>query len=419
MTGAIEVHVTFGTETMRAGQLYPHRHRGTESASFTYEDTYLASSKAYPLDPALPLVSGVLQTRDNQKIFGAFADCAPDRWGRNLIQRAEQSRARKLGRTPRSLGEIDFLLGARDDLRHGALRFRQSDGGPFLATEETGVPELVELPALMDLATRSESREIADAEWQRLVQAGGSLGGARPKAHVRGASGLIAIAKFPSPTTDTRNVTAWEKVALDLARSAGISVPDSELIRIGEVCVLIVERFDRVLENRIGYVSAMTMLEAVDGDQRSYLDIAAVIEERSSQTSQDLSELWRRMAFSVLASNTDDHLRNHGFLHSDGSSWKLSPAFDLNPNPSPGEKDLRTAINEFDTRATIQNLMDVAGFFRLDDKEALLILAEVLEAVTSWSKVARKYGLTQHEISDMELAFVHPETKKAHSLIRG
>ena len=418
MAEVIEVHVTFETETIRAGRLYPHRRRGAESASFTYDDAYLTKPEAYALDPALPLVSGVLQTPKNQKIFGAFADSAPDRWGRNLIQRAERLRARTLGRTPSSLGEIVFLLGARDDLRQGALRFRADDEGPFLATDAEGVPELIELPALLQIAERSQRREVDYAELQRLVHAGGSLGGARPKAHVRDTSGRVAIAKFQNPTSDSWNVVAWEKVALNLARAAGITVPNSELIKVGERSVLIVDRFDRNFKSRIGYVSAMTMLEAADGDQRSYLDIAAVIEERSSKTSQDLSELWRRMAFSVLASNTDDHLRNHGFLYSGRDSWDLSPAFDLNPNPSPGSKDLSTAISEFDTRATFKNLMEVAGFFRLDDGEAINILAEVVEAVSNWSAVARKHGLTQSEISDMESAFVHAESEKAGVAIR-
>lgn len=419
MNETIEVHVTFGTKTLRAGRLYPHRRRGAESASFTYDDAYLAWPEAYPLDPALPLVSGILQTRDNQKIFAAFTDCAPDRWGRNLIERSERIRAKDLGSTPRSLGEIDFLLGARDDLRQGALRFRKKDEGPFLAIDEEGVPELIELPALLELAERSAKREANYAELQRLIHAGGSLGGARPKAHVRDTSGRVAIAKFPSSASDTWDIIVWEKVALDLARAAGITVSNSELVKVGGRSVLIVDRFDRNFESRIGYVSAMTMLEAADGDQRSYLDIAAVIEERSSKTSQDLSELWRRMAFSVLASNTDDHLRNHGFLYSGRDSWDLSPAFDLNPNPSPGSKDLSTAISEFDTRATIQNLMGVTGFFRLDDREATNILGEVLEAVSSWSAVARKHGLTRSEISDMEPAFVHAESEKARSLIKG
>ena len=290
------------------------------------------------------------------------------------------------------------------------------DEAPFLAIDEEGVPELIDLPELLEIAERSDKPELKYAELQRLVHAGGSLGGARPKAHVRDTSGRVAIAKFPSAVSDIWNVIAWEKVALDLARAAGITVPNSQLIKVGDRSVLIVDRFDRDFDNRIGYVSAMTMLEAADGDQRSYLDIAAVVEERSSKTSQDLLELWRRMVFAVLASNTDDHLRNHGFLHAGGDSWNLSPAFDLNPNPSSGEKDLHTAITDFDTRATIKNLIDVAGFFRLDDKGAINVLAEVVEAVSSWALVARQYGITQSEISFMESAFVHAESEKARSI---
>lgn len=418
MSEVTEVHVTFGTETIRAGRLYSHRRRGSESASFTYDDAYLANPAAYQFDPALPLVSGILQTRVNQKIFGAFSDSAPDRWGRKLIQRSERLRAQNHAATARSLGEIDFLLGARDDLRQGSLRFRKYEEGPFLAVDEEGVPELIELPALLEIAERADKQESNFAELQRLIHAGGSLGGARPKAHVRDKSGRVAIAKFPSAATDAWNVTVWEKVALDLARAAGITVPNSELLKVGDRSILIVDRFDRDFDNRIGYVSAMTMLEAADGDQRSYLDIAGVIEERSSKTSQDLLELWRRMAFAVLASNTDDHLRNYGFLHAGGDSWHLSPAFDLNPNPSSGEKELHTAITEFDARATIKNLIDVAGFFRLDDGRAIAILREVVEAVSSWTEVARQHGLTRSEISEMEPAFVHAESAKARVVIR-
>ncbi|MHB1596539.1 MAG: type II toxin-antitoxin system HipA family toxin [Streptosporangiaceae bacterium] len=155
-------------------------------------------------------------------------------------------------------------------------------------------------------------------------------------------------------------MAAWEKVALDLARDAGISVPDSRLLRLGDRSVLIVDRFDRRGPARIGYVSAMTMLEARDGDQRSYLEIADVIEQRSQSATADLRQLWRRIAFSILISNTDDHLRNHGFLHKHSDSWELSPAFDLNPNPAPGPKELRTAIDFYDTYASIDTLMSVA-----------------------------------------------------------
>src|ERR1035438_6857293 len=195
---------------------------------------------------------------------GAFADSLPDRWGRTLIQRAERARAKAVATAPRSMSEVGLLLGVRDDLRQGALRFRLDEQGPFLAAEESGVPALTDLPALLDIAARAE-RDTADYEdLRRLVRAGSSLGGARPKAHVLDAAGRVAIAKFPSDSSDTWNVMAWEKVALDLARDAGVTVPDSQLIRIGDRNVLVVDRFDRRGTARIGYASAMTMLEATD-----------------------------------------------------------------------------------------------------------------------------------------------------------
>jgi serine/threonine-protein kinase HipA len=174
---------------------------------------------------------------------------------------------------------------------------------------------------------------------------------------------------------------AWEKVALDLARDAGVTVPDSQLVHIGDRDVLVVDRFDRRGTARIGYASAMTMLEARDGDQRSYLEIAEVIEERSPAAGAELQQLWRRMAFSILISNTGDHLRNHGFLHERGDSWRLSPAFDLNPDPQPGTRHLSTAIDYTDTRASVDTLMSVAAYFRLDASDAVDILAQVTRAV--------------------------------------
>jgi serine/threonine-protein kinase HipA len=314
------------------------------------------------------------------------------------------------------MSEVDLLLGVRDDLRQGAMRFRLDEQGPFLATETSGVPALTDLPALLSLAARAE-RDTADYEdLRRLLRAGSSLGGARPKAHVLDAAGRLAIAKFPSVGSDTWDVMAWEKVALDLAREAGVTVPDSQLIRIGDRHVLIVDRFDRRGTDRVGYASAMTMLEARDGDQHSYLEIAAVIEERSAAATLELRQLWRRMAFSILISNTDDHLRNHGFLHGHGEAWSLSPAFDLNPNPDPGPKDLSTAIDFDDTRASVETLLSVADYFRLDASEALDVLAEVTGAAGNWRRVAQAHGLTQRDVGDMELAFEHPEAEQARTL---
>lgn len=209
---------------------------------------------------------------------------------------------------------------------------------------------------------------------------------------------------------------AWEKVALDLARDAGINVSDSRLIRIGDRNVLVIDRFDREGATRIGYVSAMTMLEARDGDQRSYLEIAEVIEQRSPAATSELRQLWRRMAFSILISNTDDHLRNHGFRHQHSGSWALSPAFDLNPNPDPGPKELRTAIDFYDTRASIDTLLSVAEYFRLSSGDALGALRQVTMATGRWRVVAASHGLRQAEIDAMEHAFEHGERERALAL---
>jgi serine/threonine-protein kinase HipA len=304
----------------------------------------------------------------------------------------------------------------RDDLRQGALRFRRGEDGPFLSTEDSGVPVLTDLPRLLDIAERAESDSADYEDLKRLLRAGSSLGGARPKAHVKDGAGRIAIAKFPSARSDSWNVMAWEKVALDLARDAGINVPDSQLIHLGDRNVLVVDRFDRHGATRIGYASAMTMLEASDGDQRSYLEIAGVIEERSPAATADLGQLWRRIAFSILISNTDDHLRNHGFLHQRGDSWTLSPAFDLNPDPEPGLKELRTAIDFSDTHASIDTLMDVADYFRLNTRQAIDVLTQVTNAVERWRAVAAACRLRQTDIDAMEPAFEHAERRQANAL---
>jgi serine/threonine-protein kinase HipA len=183
--------------------------------------------------------------------------------------------------------------------------------------------------------------------------------------------------------------------------------------------VLIVDRFDRRDGARIGYASAMTMLEARDGDRRSYLEIAEVIEERSTTVTEELRQLWRRMAFTILISNTDDHLRNHGFLHERGESWTLAPAFDLNPNPGPGSKELSTAIDFTETRASIDTLMAVAAYFRLGKPDALEVLAEVSRAVARWRHVAQSYGLQQHDLDLMEPAFAHAESERARAITNG
>jgi serine/threonine-protein kinase HipA len=417
MPEAVDVIVQIDREDVRAGRLWSHRRRGAESATFSYATEYLARRDAYELDPQLPLVAGQQQTPAGRAIFGAFSDCAPDRWGRRLIQRFEQRQARSEQTAERSFGEIDYLLGVRDDLRQGALRFRDPETSTYLADERRGVPQLVDLPRLLSAADRLERAEASEPELQTLLRGGSSLGGARPKAHVIHGDARVAIAKFPSPANDTWDVMRWEGVVLALAREAGISTPPSMLHVIDGKAVLIVDRFDRAGSRRIGYVSAMTMLESTDGDEGSYLDIADVIERQSARAGDDLRELWRRIAFSILISNTDDHLRNHGFLRTSTAGWSLAPAFDLNPNPQPGPKYLSTAIDYDSTAARLDTLMEVAEHFRLSNDDARVVLREVSEATNRWRAAAHEAGLERAAIGEMAPAFEHAQAEVAGEIV--
>jgi serine/threonine-protein kinase HipA len=413
----VDVVVQIGGEDVLAGRLWSHRRRGSESATFSYTPEYLARRDAYELDPVLPLSAGQQQTPAGRPMFGAFTDCAPDRWGRRLIDRNEQHHARLHDGAERSFGEIDYLLEVRDDLRQGALRFRDPERATYLAHESVDVPPLLALPKLLAAAEHLERDEASEAELQTLLRGGSSLGGARPKAHVLGAAGRVAIAKFPSPSNDDWDVMRWEAVALTLARDAGVQVPDSTLHTIDGKAVLIVDRFDREQGRRIGYVSAMTMLEAADGDVGSYLDIAEVIERHSDRAAEDLRQLWRRIAFSVLISNTDDHLRNHGFLRASTAGWSLSPAFDLNPDPRPGPKALSTTIDYDSAAARIDMLLGVAELFRLTDDGAHGVLRDVSDATSRWRTVAQQVGLDRAAIDQMASAFVHEQAELAREIV--
>lgn len=415
---AVDVHVVIGDDELLAGRLWSHRRRSRESATFAYSPDYLSHPHAYELDPALPMLAGHQQTPADRAIFGAFSDCAPDRWGRRLINRDEERRARRDGDTGRSFGEIDYLLGVRDDLRQGALRFRDPASGAYLAQEQDGIPHLIELGRLLSAADKLERDQATDEELRTLLRGGSSLGGARPKAHVLDHRGHVAIAKFPSPTSDEWDVMRWESVTLHLAREARIRVPDSSLYEIDGKAVHVVNRFDRIDGMRVGYVSAMTMLEVTDryADGATYLDIAEVIETHSPHAETDLHELWRRMVFSVLVRNTDDHLRNHGFLRTTTAGWALSPAFDLNPDPRPGAKHLSTAIDYGSTEARMATVIDVAPYFRLTTTQATAIVAEVSASTSAWRAAAADAGLDETAVERMAPAFEHEEATAAREL---
>lgn len=408
----VEVHIELRGATRRVGTLYSHSARGRESASFTYAQEWLDSPDHFALEPALRVTPGPHHTP--HKLFGAVSDSAPDRWGRTLLRRREVRAAQRERRTPRTLRELDFLMGVTDEVRQGALRF--SRGGPFLAEPRSdGIPPLVELPLLLRLAERFLEDEDMGDELEFLFAPGSSLGGARPKASVRATDGRPLIAKFPKPDDDYR-VVAWECVALTLARRAGLSVEAFSLQDVKGRDVLLLERFDREDGRRIPYLSAMSMLGATDGDRGSYLEIADALRQHGTKVRQNLAELWRRIVFNVLISNTDDHMRNHAFLLREAAGWSLSPAFDLNPTPTDLKaRFLSTAIDMDNDRASLELAFEVTDYFDLPMDEARRIAREVGEAVQEWRCVASAFGIAEAEIGRLASAFEHEDLALALS----
>jgi serine/threonine-protein kinase HipA len=409
----VEVTVEIDGRETSAGTLWVHD-RGGQSATFRYTDAYLADPAGYDLDPVLPRAAGVFHTPPRSDLFGAFADSAPDRWGENLMRRDERERARAAAATPRTLGKADFLLGVRDDTRQGAIRFRQPGTATHYSAHRHAVPRLIDVARLMRAADRFRADGDFDRDLADLIDAGSSLGGARPKAAVRDASGRLSIAKFPRSDSDEWDVAGWEEVQLRLARRAGLTVTESELLPVAGRHVLLLNRFDRADGRRTAFVSALTMLEADDGDHRSYLEIAEVIERYSPRAVADLRELYRRVVFSILTANTDDHLRNHAFLR-DRNGWTLSPAYDLNPNPDNPTR-LSTAIDLDDTTASIETALSVSAYYRLPATAARKVVSEVEAATSGWRQIAAELGIPKGQADRMAVAYDSDQRRIARSL---
>lgn len=414
MDRRVLVHLEYGDFGGPVGQLWLRDRRGRRSATFLYDPKWLQHPRSFELDPQLPLQAGPFHTGPQRELFGAFDDSAPDRWGRTLIRRAEHRAAARGERPPRALSDADFLLRVDDEARQGALRFREGPDGPFLApASSTRVPPMVELPRLLGAADRVASESEDDEDLRLLLMPGASLGGARPKAAVRDQDGSLAFAKFPK-SDDEWDVPVWERIALSLASGAGINTARSRLETVGARRVLILRRFDREREQRIPFVSAMTMVGATDHDPRSYPEIADAIGRYGAAPSADLEELWRRIVFTVLISNRDDHLRNHGFLRFGDGGWRLSPAYDLNPTPAEfGGRTLVTAIDGTDRRASLDLALETAPYYRLSPATARGIVAEVTAVVSGWRDEASRFGLGRRALDLMASAFEHADLELA------
>ncbi|TAN08683.1 MAG: type II toxin-antitoxin system HipA family toxin [Rhodanobacteraceae bacterium] len=379
--------------------------------SFEYDPEWLTAADVFAFDPDLALATGPQYPPVDRANFGVFLDSAPDRWGRVLMQRREGTRARAERRTPRTLTEWDFLLGVHDATRMGALRFRRA-GGAFLDDDAAlAAPPLTSLRELQAASLRFETQP-ADADtsndlrWlAQLVAPGSSLGGARPKASVRDEHGRLCIAKFPS-RQDVRDVGAWELVAHRLATKAGINVPATRALHLSDAqgTTFLAERFDRTSNGkRRAFVSAMTLTQRRDGEPGgSYLELVDLLQSRGADTRADCTELFRRVVFNILIHNTDDHLRNHGFIVTP-EGLRLSPAYDLNPVPD--RTELTLAINETDIHCEVAIALDAAADYGLTSGDAARIVQQVRNATTGWRREAAALKIPRHEQDMMAAAF--------------
>lgn len=383
------------------GTLFQNVRHGYETTTFSYERGYLQDSRAFPISPDIPLGPGTYHSQGLEDLR-AFQDAMPDRWGRDLLLRAERNAAVQEHRTERMLFETDFLAEVNDATRQGALRIWGEEGAA-LSEPESGVPREVEIPALLDASDLASSD--LDADVHDLIEAGSSLGGARPKASVTDGNGALCIAKFPKSDEDgIADAGAWERTMLLLMKSAGIVVPASRLLRIRGRSVLLMERFDRRGSARIPYISGMSAVQGNDGGTYTYLELAEFIEDSGSNPESDLPELWRRALFSCAAGNTDNHLRNYGFLH-DGSGWRLSPAFDVNPTPGGGEKYLACALDFGRPEADARIALEVADYFRIGRAEAKRYVRRLAAVMKQWQSAARRQGISEASIGAMDSCF--------------
>ncbi len=402
---------------LRLGFLHARLGAGREVFEFEFDARALAhpAVRTLHLDPRLGLFEGRQHPPQGHEAFGVFADASPDRWGRLLMRRRLEraQRAGQVGKTAR-LHESDYLLGVHDAYRSGALRLRLDDAGDFLDNaHDTAAPPFVQLRELeaVSLALERDEDNTAPAgdDWLRmLIAPGGSLGGARPKASVIDPQGQLWIAKFPS-VRDEQDVGAWELVVQTLAKGCGLAVPQSLARRFAsQQHTFLVRRFDRTPEGRrIHFASAMTLTGHQDGDDAStgasYLEIARVLVDHGAQPAADLRELWSRIVFNMLVSNTDDHLRNHGFLLQPGKGWRLSEAYDI--NPAPESRGLKLNVSEADNVLDLELARSVAPYFRVSRKQANEVIAHSQAVVKQWPRIAGSLKLRMREQERMAEAF--------------
>lgn len=383
--------------------------KGKKAFSFEYNKNWIKSKNQMLLDPDIQFYSGP-QYPNNKENFGVFFDSMPDTWGRTLMKRRAAQEAATIDEKAKTLYEIDYLLGVYDESRMGALRFKTDLNGPFLDNNnQTPTPPWSSIRELQDAAHNFENDTKSDEarQWLTILMApGSSLGGARPKANIIDNDKNLWIAKFPAKN-DTTDKATWEFLAYQLALKAGINMSECKIQKVtGNYHTFFTKRFDRENGERIHFASAMTMTGNnevnIKDHQASYLELAEFIQNHGSNVESNLEQLWRRIVFNIAISNTDDHLRNHGFIIKK-EGWELSPAYDLNPSI---DKDGLALNIDMDNNALDYDLAKSVGmYFRLDENQMNTILSQVLEAVAQWKEIATKIGISYKEIELMEKAF--------------
>ncbi|MCY4305769.1 MAG: type II toxin-antitoxin system HipA family toxin [Aestuariivita sp.] len=397
MTDTLEIYIDYAGSTHLVGRCcYVAKRRG-QSSVFEYADEWLDYPEAFALDPAnLALADQQIYTRSEKSALpGALRDTAPDRWGQQLIKRA----FRKAG-DDRTLSEIDYLLAITDQTRIGALRYKRDGEDTF--DHNIGhyrVSPLIQLPALVNAADAVQTNTETAEDLKLLLNEGSPLGGAHPKSAVIDADGSLAIAKFPKQDDD-RSIQHGEVLAIKLACKAGIKAATARIEDVAGRPVALITRFDRDNGQRIPFLSAMSLLGLNDGDEATYTDIAEAIRMYSSEPTEDLHELWRRIVFGVMIGNLDDHLRNHGFLYDRDDKWRLSPAYDLNPVPiAEKARELTTWISDEGPDADLDLALRAAPFFALKPQRAEAIIGEVSAALNGWQNTAHQLGMSAADVS--------------------
>lgn len=380
---------------------------GAETFALTLAKNFQAHTDLLnlSLDPDITWQPGPQYPKAPRTIFGMLQDSSPDRWGRMLMNRRLE-RDKRAGKVPKGkrLYESDYLLGVHDGFRVGGLRMSLNGDGQFMDDQNgRAAPPMTSLGTLETAARALETEDDSPAidEWLKmLVAPGGSLGGARPKASVVGANGSLWIAKFPS-SKDTHDQGAWELLTQVLAKGCGIRVPLAQAKKFASnYHTFIVARFDRPTSTtHQHFASAMTLTGNTDGNDAStgvsYLDIAEVLIDYGANTTEDLNELWRRIVFNLCVCNTDDHLRNHGFLLEPGKGWRLSPAYDM--NPALNATGLKLNITQHDNAMNLELTREVAEIFRYSLADADKEIERTKQVVRQWPAIAKKLGISPKE----------------------